>query len=560
MMRAAGLIVFGALLISACSAEPGGQPVFLPPAAPTDNQVVPHPESTPTPFQPVPGTSFPAPTGAPEQGPDPGQPLTIWSPGIGPLSLPPFLTETEDRDRADLQLLPGNGPPITTQVYALAAPFPTLEDAFNLEELLTIWEGGGGKTLLLARPTLQVLRAAWGPPDDNVQVLPADQLLDAAWDQPNTLAILPFDQLEPRWKVMSLDGQSPIRNDFDPDSYPLAVPISLDGPELLVEAVLAQYGPGSKQPLLPPNNRDASQLTVVALTGVTALVRATAWTMEQQGLRYPAQDILSWLQQPDILHISNEVPFARDCPYPNPVQANVVFCSDQRYLDLLEWIGTDVVELTGDHFHDWGSEAMLYTLDLYDELGWSYYGGGENLAAGREAVFLEHNGNPIAFIGCNGKGGSFAQASAARPGSVSCDFNWMEEEIRRLSGEGYLVIATFQHFEYYTYAAPAGMQSDFRRLADAGAVVSGSQAHHPHGFEFRGNGFLHYGLGNLFFDQLGISPGTAQGFIDHHVFYAGRHISTELKTLVFVDFARSRPMLPAERRALLQAVFTASGW
>ncbi len=40
-------------------------------------------------------------------------------------------------------------------------------------------------------------------------------------------------------------------------------------------------------------------------------------------------------------------------------------------------------------------------------------------------------------------------------------------------------------------------------MADAGAViVSGSQAHMPADMEFDGTSLVHYGLGNLFFDQM----------------------------------------------------------
>ncbi len=39
-------------------------------------------------------------------------------------------------------------------------------------------------------------------------------------------------------------------------------------------------------------------------------------------------------------------------------------------------------------------------------------------------------------------------------------------------------------------------------MKDAGAdIVSGSQAHQPQGMEIRGDGFINYGLGNLFFGQ-----------------------------------------------------------
>ena len=51
-----------------------------------------------------------------------------------------------------------------------------------------------------------------------------------------------------------------------------------------------------------------------------------------------------------------------------------------------------------------------------------------------------------------------------------------------------------------------------------------------------------------------------QGFIDRHVFYDGRYLGVELLTIQFVDYARPRPMTPAEREALLRAVFAASGW
>ena len=227
----------------------------------------------------------------------------------------------------------------------------------------------------------------------------------------------------------------------------------------------------------------------------------------------------------------------------------------------MEDVGTDVVELTGDHFSDWGTEAMFHTLDLYQARGWRYYGGGANLAEGRKALLLEDHGNRIAFIGCNEKGGSFAQASETNPGAAACDMDWMAGEITRLKTADYLVIATFQHQEYYTYEPQPDQQRDFRQMAGAGAdIVSGSQAHQPQGMEFLNNSFIHYGLGNLFFDQYSLCEACRQGLIDHHVFYDGRYISTELLPILFVDYARSRPMTLEEANALFQVLFRASGW
>ena len=98
-------------------------------------------------------------------------------------------------------------------------------------------------------------------------------------------------------------------------------------------------------------------------------------------------------------------------------------------------------------------------------------------------------------------------------------------------------------------------------MAEAGAViVSGSQAHQPQGMEFLNGAFIHYGLGNLFFDQYDLCPACRQGLIDRHVFYNGRYISTELLPLQFIDYSRSRPMTVDESNALLEELFTASGW
>ena len=137
----------------------------------------------------------------------------------------------------------------------------------------------------------------------------------------------------------------------------------------------------------------------------------------------------------------------------------------------------------------------------------------------------------------------------------------MAEQVKNAVAQGYQPIFTFQHTEYYTYDATLALEVDFHSAADAGAViVSGSQAHQPHAFEFYKSSFLHYGLGNLFFDQYGEGFSQRQAFIDRHVFYNGKHISTELITIIFIDLARPRLMAEEERVNLLNIVFTASGW
>ena len=506
--------------------------------------------------------------------PSPTQPShTLWLPPYLPekmrasITLPERFSLADSPEGADLTLDVNNPASAASilWVYALVAPFPTITDGITSDDLHTAWAGGSisqfsGAPLLLEESTVELLTALWGVPAPTaILVLPADQLLDYAWANQPSWAIVPFEALNPRWKVLTVDGQSPIHKDFDPATYALGIPFVLAGDVIALPAELN----------LPITNSDASKLTTVAMTGVTAMVRATAYTMELQGITYPAEDIGSLLSQADITHISNEIPFWPECPYPKPTSENLVFCSSPRYIDLLKAVGTDIIELTGDHFMDYGAQATLYTLQMYDELGWPYYGGGANAEQASQPVKLENNGNRIAFMGCN-VGCQVktaipcdAIATDSHPGAAQCDYDWINSEIPTLRDEGYQVIFTFQHIEYYTYTTEPILANDFGLVAAAGAtIVSGSQAHQPHGFSFKDGAFIHYGLGNLFFDQYHYCADNAcdDAFIDRHVFYDGRYISTELITIHFVDYARPRLMTPDEREHFLQIIFKASGW
>ncbi len=466
----------------------------------------------------------------------------------------------ERQQDAAARLTPGvgaGGAPAGYWVYALAARFATVEDGMDSARLRLIWSGRAQNAppLLLAADTLAAFSAWWGAPGAAVvQVVDSAGLVDALWQQPGALAILPFEQIEPRLKVLALDGVSPLARGLHPGRYRLALPYYLSG-----------NLPAALSAGLPAGNRDESRLTVVAVTGVTALVRASASALRVRGIEHALTEVANWLRAADITHINNEVAFRPRCaPALEGLneQGVIVFpCSDIRYIELLEAVGTDVVEMTGDHFIDAAPQDVLFTIDEYHRRGWQTYGGGRTLEEGWQPARLEHNGNRIAFLGCNAKGRAYAAASATNPGAVRCDFERLTAEVSRLRAAGYLPIVTFSHLEYGTYTAREPAIRDFQRVAEAGAViVSGSQGHLPQAMAFHAGGFLHYGLGNLFFDQYSLGEPFDRAFIDRHVFYEGRYIATELLTLRFENFVRSRPMTAGERAALLEIIFAASGW
>ena len=520
------------------------------------------PTSTLPPTPPI-GTQTAVPTAAPTATAVP------WAIFVAPDAPPEFqpavenlvahdgrFTPADSAEASDVVITFTGATPLAPWVYAVAAPFPTIADGLSLDELQAAWQAG---RLTLTADVDAALRALWGEPDQSAAIVPAAELVDSLWAAQTSyddlrLTILPFDQLEPRLKVLRLDGAAPIAPNFDQDTYALTFWVGLQGDEAAVTAVRELWDG-------PTGNRDAAFITTIAMTGPAGMRRAVADRMERYGHTYPAEETGPVLQAADIAHMSNENAFAADCPPADPFDSENV-CNRDEYVDLMPWMGIDVVELTGNHLNDWGTAAMLHTLDLYDELGFQTFGGGRDLNDAQEPLLMEHNHNKIAFVGCNPVGPYLGWAREDYPGAAPCDnYSLITGQIRRLADEGYVVIATLQYLEDYQYAVLPEQHAAFRALADAGATaVSGSHAHHPQGFAFRPNGsFIHYGVGNLLSDQMW-TLGARQTFIDTYVVYDGRLLSVDLWTGLTEDYARQRLMTPEERRDLLQAVFEASDW
>ncbi|PKN95394.1 MAG: hypothetical protein CVU44_01545 [Chloroflexi bacterium HGW-Chloroflexi-6] len=536
MRRMFLMVLLLALLVAACAPEPPTVPVTVNPPTEMPATAVP-PTATPVP------TLWIAPA-VPDKLRDAAQ-----SAGL------PLAPEREAASFR-LELAGETGATVSNWVYALVAAFPTVQDGVAFDDLKAAWSGNG-QPLVMTASTYSAMQTVFGGEAGAgvVRIVSNQDVEYALWAQRPAWAIVPFESISPKLKVLEVDGQSPIHKNFIAAEYPLKVGFALSGGEIS----------------LPATNRDPGKMATIVMTGVTALVRATAYKMELNGSIYPARDIRDLLIEADIAHISNEIPFAVGCPYPNPDQRRLIFCSDPKYIELLEYVGTDVIELTGNHFQDWGKEATLYTVEMYRERNWPYFGGGADLADSQKPAIIERGGMSFAFIGCNPSGPEFAWArSDGWPGAAPCDdYQWIVDEIKRLKAEGHIVLATFQYHEYYSAEARPWQQEDFRRLAEAGAVtVNGSQAHYPQVMEFFGDSFIHYGLGNLFFDQMGYdnpSSGirttkTREAFITRYVFYDGRLASVELITTMLEDFAKPRLMTPEERQAFLDEYFKASGW
>jgi hypothetical protein len=572
----AGLLA--ALILSACGGSaqpvpldtptpgPSAAPAGADPATPADPAAPPAPTLPPDQVTPLPASAG--------YWVAPGVPYTLVD-RLAPSLAEAGLDRVESPDAAIVRLIlnPGADASLRARwVYALAGPFATVPDGVSWAGFESYWSGGAADALpgfgsppqiILTPDAFEFLNARLGPPAEGLpmQIVDPAAAADLAWQARPSISVLPWDALTPRWKVLSLDGSSVLDRALNVDAYPLTVEVGVEATGERAEQVISGL---ASRGVWPTTNRDPARITNVVVTGVTALVRATAKTMETRGINYPAEAILPFFSDADVLHTSNEVAFSPDCPAPEWTGPPEDFCSPVADAALLDHIGLDVVELTGNHVKDWSADALIYTLNLYDEKGIPYYGGGRDLEdSHRPAILTAPDGTRIAFIGCNDPGPWSAFAGEDLPGAAPCDdWAWITEEIRALkaNGEADLVIATVQYWELPSYAPSAEQIADFNLLAEAGAdIVSGSQAHQPQGFGYADGAFIHYGVGNLFFDQMDYIE-NRQMFADKHVLYEGRHISTVLFTGLMEDWAQPNPMSAEDRAAFLQLIFESSNW
>lgn len=335
-------------------------------------------------------------------------------------------------------------------------------------------------------------------------------------------AIVPAHELTPAHQVITVDG-----------AHPLA-------PAATGPLVVQQCGPSNIEP---------AALTTVAMTGVTAMTRFTAKLMDRKGVTYPARDVADWLGEADFVHASNEVSFTATCE-PKADRSERLFCSRDAYIELLAALHVNIVELTGSHLIDFGTSKLRRTIEMYETRGWRFFGGGRDQIEATRPLLVEHNGNKLAFLGCNAPR-SENETIRNGPNVAFCDLARIEWQVRDLRARGITPIVSIQHNEVRGHAPPHSLVHDFRRLARAGAAaVLGSQAHVAHPFETHAGAYVHFGLGNFIFDQPWTS--TRDGVVDRLYFHRGALLTVRRLYTRIEEQGRPRPLDDAERVRFLR--------
>lgn len=375
---------------------------------------------------------------------------------------------------------------------------------------------------------------------------------DAASIAEEAVAFIPADQLSPQVKLLALDGA------YYLDSFVSGAVFRL--------VVFSGGTTGGLDGLTLNSNATKDTTLKVNMTGVTALTRQMMKKLSSVGsATFFSEKIGPFLRDADITHVSNEVSFRTDCAY-----STTKFCSPPAMLEALKDSGVDVVELTGNHNNDVGSQYNTESINLYHSLGWGTFGGGLNSTEAAKPFIADQKGTKVAFLGYNyaDAPGSGAIATASAAGANGYNPDKVRADIASAKQQGAFVIVDVQFWECYAYPdgyvefpecdLPIGQQTSvFRQIASMGAdMVVGSSAHQPQTYEIYQDTPIYYGLGNLYFEQTNW-PGTERGIILTHYFAGGKLLQTKLTPTVYDKNYQTRVMDAGDAQFLLDRLNSA---
>lgn len=439
-------------------------------------------------------------------------------------------------------VMPTQVPQTQSGLFAVfpAVGFPSLRISIDAARLQNIAAGNSDANLILTPSVLAAMQAAGFNINPNIRTVPDADLRSTLWRERTAFTLLPITQLTQEIRPLLMD-------------------------DLPVPAQLAQY-PLAIESATP--NFDPALLTRITYSGVTAITRNTLVAIEENSVQWAAEALAPYVTQSDFFHVSNEVSIVPTCPEANGDVLGGVssMCTKPDHFNILNLLDVDIVELSGNHNNDYGYDAYRNTLAWYAENEIAIVGGGESVVQARDPLVIEYNGNLIGHVSCNDVGPYYALVNedesllgGVRPGATDCDRTWLEATLPTLAQQVDVLVVTVQHPEIEDYLPPDNQRFFFRRLVDLGAdVVMGTAAHKPQTYEFYRaqdgrDAFIHYGMGNLYFDQ----PfwGNMRFFLNTVYAYDGVLQTIEVVPGIIDDLARPRLMTPEEQENFLFFMF-----
>lgn len=215
-----------------------------------------------------------------------------------------------------------------------------------------------------------------------------------------------------------------------------------------------------------------------------------------------SEELISRFINSDLAMVNQEFPFSlRGEPMEDK---QYTFRVDPKKVSLLTDLGIDVVSLANNHALDYGTDALLDSMETLEEAGITYVGVGSNLSEAKTTRYLKSNGKTIAILSASRViPVSEWGATSTRPGMFTTyDPTALLEEIKAAREQADVVVV-YLHWGLEKKEYPEDYQRVMgKQFIDAGAdVVIGSHPHVLQGFEYYQGKLIVYSLGNFIFSQ-----------------------------------------------------------
>lgn len=181
------------------------------------------------------------------------------------------------------------------------------------------------------------------------------------------------------------------------------------------------------------------------------------------------------------------------------------FRAEPKRMKLLEEMGTDIVSLANNHVYDYGPDALLDTVDLLDEAGISYVGGGRNLKEAKQPVYFVVNGIKVGYAAASRAEKTLytPQAEEDEPGVLLMyESDEFAETLQTASRECDYLIAyvhwgTEDSSEFEDY-----QHEQAEELLKSGAdIIIGGHPHVLQGMEYIDGKPVVYSMGDFWFNE-----------------------------------------------------------
>ena len=380
-----------------------------------------------------------------------------------------------------------------------------------------------------------------------------DGVIDHVSTTPGALGLVPWDEVGPRVKALSVDGTSL----FDPDAagaenYPLkpegaTVPDTgklrrmVVGGDIVLDRgqyyTVFRRGMGIDFPLDGGYAAVTSRVPEQSSYSETGIIHQ--FTAERTG---EAGAMREYLSGADLTIANFENPVIRDSVYHPDA---TTFTGDLRLMPVLEQAGIDGLTLGNNHILDAGTTGLDETMGHLDDAGIAHAGAGMDLAEAREPMIFDVGDTKIGVLSyLDVPSYEWAWATKAAPGTAPLVQGVMEEDIRRLREEVDLIVV-MPHWGVEYMATPEPQQVDLAHAAiDAGAdIFIGGHAHWPKGIEMYQGKPIYYGVGNFLLDQSW-SEETSTAIFADVTLYGDDVIQTRPVPFIILDRAQPNFLTP----------------